>query len=344
MLIKKEKYYGGKIMNENIETTTLGRGSIEVSRVCLGTWAIGGWMWGGADEDVSIKTIRKAIDIGINFIDTAPVYGFGQSEETLGKAWKGYVNRSDIVIATKAGLDWKDGKVFRNSSPERINKEIDDSLRRLQTDYIDLYQIHWPDPVVPFEETADALSELVQQGKIRTIGVSNYSAEQMEKFMNKAMITSVQPPYNLFERDTENEILPYAKKNFISVLAYGSICRGLLSGKMSEETVFEGDDLRQYDPKFKEPRFPQYLKAVKELDKLAKENYDKTVLELAVRWVIDNGAIALWGARKPYQLSSIENVFGWQITDEDMLKIDSIIEKNVKDPVGPEFMAPPARK
>lgn len=331
-------------MSGHVETTTLGRGSIEVSRVCLGTWAIGGWMWGGSDENESVNTIRKAIDKGINFIDTAPVYGFGQSEETVGSAWKGYVNRSDIVIATKAGLEWKDGKVFRNSSPERISKEIDDSLRRLQTDYIDLYQVHWPDPDVPFEETAGALSDLVQAGKIRTIGVSNYSVSQMDAFMHKAMITSVQPPYNLFERDIEKNVLPYAKVNSISVLAYGSICRGLLSGRMESDTVFEGDDLRRHDPKFKAPRFQQYLKAVSKLDKLAKDNYGKTVLELAVRWVMDNGAIALWGARRPDQLDNIENVFGWEITIDDLIKIDDIIAETVKDPVEPEFMAPPAGK
>jgi len=331
-------------MNEHVEVTTLGRGTIEVSRVCLGTWAIGGWMWGGTDVNQAVKTIRTAIDKGITFIDTAPVYGFGKSEKVVGEALKGYVNRSDIVLATKVGLDWKDGKVFRNSTPERIHNEIDDSLRRLQTDYIDLYQVHWPDPNVRFEETAEALAELVQKGKVRTVGVSNYSTSQMDSFMNKAIITSVQPPYNIFERDIETDILPYAKENSMSVLAYGSISRGLLSGKMDKETKFEGDDLRQHDPKFKEPRFSQYLKAVSQLDKLAKENYGKTVLELAVRWVMDSGAIPLWGARHPDQLADIENVFGWNISDEDMLKIDEIVIECIKEPVGPEFMAPPARK
>ena len=129
----------------------------DVSRICLGTWAIGGWMWGGTDEQESIKTIHQALDLGINMIDTAPVYGFGKSEEIVGKALQQYGRRENIILATKVGLEWKDGKVFRNSSPQRIMQEIDDSLKRLQTDYIDIYQIHWPDQSVPFEETAQAL-------------------------------------------------------------------------------------------------------------------------------------------------------------------------------------------
>lgn len=331
-------------MSIETEMVTLGKSDIKVSRVCLGTWAIGGWMWGGAEESESAKTIHHAIDCGINFIDTAPVYGFGESEEVVGRAIKGYVDRSKVVIATKTALEWKDGKVFRNSSRERIMKEVDDSLRRLQTDYIDLYQVHWPDPLVPFDETAEAMNDLLKSGKIRTIGVSNYSPEQMEEFSRKAVISSIQPPYNLFERGIEADVLPYAKENGIAVLAYGAICRGLLSGRMNSETVFEGDDLRKFDPKFKAPRFEQYLTAVEKLGKLAKENYGKGILELAVRWVIDKGAIALWGARKPAQLDNVKDVFGWKISSDDMKKIDDIISSNIKDPVGPEFMAPPARK
>ncbi|WP_022850338.1 aldo/keto reductase [Limisalsivibrio acetivorans] len=328
----------------NVEMTILGKSGIEVSKVCLGTWAIGGWMWGGSDEKESVESIRKAINNGINFIDTAPVYGFGESERVVGIAVKDHVDRSKVVLATKTALEWTDDGVFRNSTPERIRKEVEDSLRRLQTDYIDLYQIHWPDPLVPFEETAETLDKLMQEGKIRAAGVSNYSPEQMEAFTKGVPITSVQPPYNLFERGIEDDVLPYAKNHGITVLAYSSICRGMLSGKMSEGRNFEGDDLRKVDPKFQMPRFRQYLDAVDELDKLAREHYDKTVLELAVRWVIEQGAIPLWGARKPHQLDNIQEVFGWSISPQDMKEIDNIIERNVKDPVGPEFMAPPSRK
>ena len=328
----------------NIEYMALSNSGISVSTVCLGTWAIGGWMWGGTDEEESIRTIHTALDKGINFIDTAPVYGFGRSEEIVGKALQS-VKRDQVVVATKVALEWDEKeRVFRNSTRQRILKEIDDSLRRLQTDYIDLYQVHWPDPLVPIEETARVMDELLQAGKIRAIGVSNYSPEQMDAFRKVAPLHSVQPPYNLFERQIEQDVLPYAKEHGIAVLAYGAICRGLLSGKMKPDTKFEGDDLRKHDPKFKEPRYAQYLQAVAELDALAQKRHDRHVLELAVRWVMEQGAIALWGARHPGQLNQVEQVFGWSLTAQDLQDIDALISQNVTDPVGPEFMAPPARK
>jgi len=330
---------------ENIEYTRLGESAIPVSRICLGTWAIGGWMWGGTEEDESIRTIRTALDKGVNFIDTAPVYGFGRSEEIVGKALKGYVPRDQVVVATKAGLEWNDkGKVFRNSSRARILKEVEDSLRRLQTDYIDLYQVHWPDPLVPIEETAAVMAALLKEGKIRALGVSNYNAEQLEVFRRVAPLHSVQPPYNLFERQIEEAILPYATNHGLAILAYGSICRGLLSGRMKPGTRFEGDDLRQFDPKFRKPRFSQYLAAVSELDELAQHKHGRRVLELAVRWVIDRGAIALWGARHPQQLEPLSGIFGWSLSKQDFKDIDDILQRHITKPVGPEFMAPPARQ
>jgi len=233
--------------------------------------------------------------------------------------------------------------VFRNSSRQRIEQEIDDSLSRLQTDYIDLYQVHWPDPLTPIEETAQVMAELLESGKIRAIGVSNYSPEQMDEFRKVAPLHAVQPPYNLFERQIEADVLPYAKQHDIVLLAYGAICRGLLSGRMTIETTFDGDDLRQYDPKFKEPRYAQYLQAVEKLTQLA-ARHDRQVLELALRWVLDQGAIALWGVRRPGQLDPANQVFGRPLSSEELTEIDHIIEETVTDPVGPEFMAPPARK
>jgi aryl-alcohol dehydrogenase-like predicted oxidoreductase len=328
-----------------METTELGASGINVSRICLGTWAIGGWMWGGSDDEESIRTIRTALDKGVNFIDTAPVYGFGHSELVVGRALNGFVQRDKVVIATKAGLEWTDdGKVMRNSSRRRVLREVEDSLKRLQTDYIDLYQIHWPDPLVPFEETAEAMLELLNSGKIKAIGVSNHSPEQMEAFRKAAPVHSVQPPYNLFEREIEKDVLPYAKENSIAVLAYGAICRGLLSGRLRADSRFRGDDLRQFDPKFREPRFTTYLQAVTKLDELARDRFGKSVLELSVRWVIDQGCIALWGARHPGQLDPVEAVSGWSLSQKDFADIDTVINEIVTDPVGPEFMAPPARK
>ncbi|MGB9743756.1 MAG: aldo/keto reductase [Desulfurella sp.] len=317
--------------------------TIKTSRIGLGTWAIGGWMWGGSDEKQSIETILEALNTGINLIDTAPVYGFGLSEEIVGKAVKLFGKRHEVVIATKVGLEWKDGKVFRNSSKDRIQKEIEDSLKRLQTDYIDIYQVHWPDETVNFQETAETLLNLYEEGKIRAIGVSNYSVEQMEIFRKYAPIHTSQPPFNLYEQSAKEKILPYCYENNIKTLLYGSLCRGLLSGRMTKDTQFSGDDLRKIDPKFQPPRYEQYLKATQELDKFAKEKYNKSVIHLAIRWILDQkGAdIALIGARKPSQLSYIKELFDFKVSLQDSHKIDLILNTFIKDPVGPEFMAPP---
>lgn len=329
-----------------METIKLKNSKIESTRIALGTWAIGGWMWGGTQERESIETILTALDKGINIIDTAPVYGFGKSEEIVGKAINEYGKREDIIIATKVGLEWtNDQKIYRNSTKSRIIKEVDDSLRRLQTDYIDIYQVHWPDINTPFQETAEAMRELLAKGKIKAIGVSNYSPKQMEEFQKYSPLHSNQPPYNLFERQIEDDILPYCKQNDIATLAYGALCRGMLSGKMRKDRKFEGDDLRKHDPKFKAPRFDQYLDAVDELDRFAQENYGKSVLELAVRWILDSGVeIALWGARKPSQVEKVNEVMGWKIDTDSMREIENILSKNINNPVGPEFMAPPTKK
>ena len=248
--------------------------SLRISRVGLGTWAIGGWMWGGTDDEESIKTIHAAVERGLNLIDTAPAYGFGRSEEIVGQAIAdGGCAR--VVIATKVGLEWKDGKVFRNASRDRILREATDSLRRLRTDYIDVYQVHWPDPLVPIEETAEAMQTLFDQGKIRAIGVSNFSVAQIERFRRVAKLHVVQPPYNLFEREIEAELLPYCRKSGLATLTYGALCRGLLSGKLQEDAHFLGDDLRLSDPKFQPPRYAQYLAAVRRLDQFARQRYGK---------------------------------------------------------------------
>jgi aryl-alcohol dehydrogenase-like predicted oxidoreductase len=319
--------------------------SLAVSRVALGTWAIGGWMWGGTDEGQSVATIRAALDHGINLIDTAPVYGFGHSEEIVGQALAQGGLRRKVLIASKAGLGWKDGRAFRDASRARILQEIEDSLRRLRTDYIDIYQVHWPDPSVAVEETADAMLTLLRQGKIRAIGVSNFSVAQIERFRRVAPLHVVQPPYNMFERAIEAELLPYCRAHEIATLGYGALCRGLLSGRMRPDTVFEGDDLRRSDPKFVAPRFAQYLAAVQRLDRFAQERFGKRVIALAVRWMLDQGiTTALWGARRPDQLEAVDQVSGWQIDAAARDEIDRILRETIAEPVGPEFMAPPARK
>jgi aryl-alcohol dehydrogenase-like predicted oxidoreductase len=319
--------------------------SIRVSRIALGTWAIGGWMWGGSDENDAIRTIHTALDNGINLIDTAPVYGFGRSEEIVGKALAAGGRRKRTIIATKVGLDWTDGKPFRNASKARIVEEAEQSLRRLRTDVIDLYQVHWPDPHTPIAEVAGAMATLYAAGKIRAIGVSNFSPAQMDEFRAVAPLHTAQPPYNLFEREIQADVLPYCVDHNITLLAYGSLCRGLLSGSMSRSSRFTGDDLRKSDPKFQPPRFEQYLDAVEKLDAFARERYGKRVIHLAARWVLDrnNMNIALWGARRPQQLSPVDEVMGWHIDGSAMAEIDRILKLTIKDPVGPEFMAPPDR-
>ena len=312
---------------------------LKVSRVALGTWAMGGWMWGGTDQRESIATIYAALDQGINLIDTAPMYGMGVSEEIVGTALEGI--RSEVVIATKVGLESRDGKVYRNATRARIMQEIADSLRRLRTDYIDIYQVHWPDPLVPIEETAEAMGDLYGQGKIRAIGVSNYSVAQMDRFRKVAPLHVLQPPYNLFERDIEAQILPYCRANEIATFGYGALCRGLLSGRMRPDTKFEGDDLRRVDPKFQPPRFAQYLDAVRQLDELAQRRFHRRVIHLAVRWMLDRGiSVALWGGRHPDQVEAALGVAGWSLNDSDRALIERIVNEAVIDPVGPEFMAP----
>jgi aryl-alcohol dehydrogenase-like predicted oxidoreductase len=324
------------------ELVNIPRTQLKVSRVALGTWAMGGWMWGGTDQRESVATIHAALDQGINLIDTAPVYGFGVSEEIVGAALEGIRDRA--VIATKTGLEWRDGKVYRNATPARIMQEVDDSLRRLRTDYIDIYQVHWPDPLVPIEETAEAMRSLYELGKIRAIGVSNFSVDQMARFRQVAPLHVLQPPYNLFERAIETDILPYSRANDVATLGYGALCRGLLSGRIQPNTTFDGDDLRRVDPKFQPPRLAQYLQAVRRLDEFAQRRFHRRVIHLAVRWMLDQGiSVALWGGRHPDQVEAALGVAGWSLTDAERELIEHIVNTAVVDPIGPEFMAPPQR-
>ena len=328
------------------EYIQIGGTNLISSRVGLGTWAIGGWMWGGTEEKESIRTIHAALDLGIRLIDTAPIYGYGRSEEIVGKAVNEH-GREGVIIATKVGIDWTKGKIERNSARERILTELEDSLRRLQTDYIDIYQVHWPDPSVPIEETAATLRGLYEQGKIRAIGVSNYSPEQLERFSNVAPIHTIQPPYNLFEREIERDVLPFAVKRGVATLTYGALCRGLLSGAMHADRQFAPSDMRKNDdPKFQPVHFTEYLRAVSELDAFARQNFGKSVIHLAVRWLLDQPgvSVALWGARRPDQLAPVREVSGWSLTKSDFDAIDAILRRNVRHPVGPEFMAPPSRQ
>jgi aryl-alcohol dehydrogenase-like predicted oxidoreductase len=327
-----------------MEFATIAGTTLRASCIGLGTWAIGGASWGGTDEGEAIRTIYAALDKGINLIDTAPIYGFGRAEEIVGKALADSGRREQVIIATKVGLEWNARQqIFRNSSPARIRREVEDSLRRLRTDVIDLCQVHWPDPNTPMEKTAQALSDLQRQGTVRAIGVSNYTIDRMDAFRRAAPLHTVQPPYNLFERQIEDDVLPYCRRHHLTTVTYGALCRGLLSGRMKPDTRFARDDIRRVDPKFQAPRYAQYLKAVDRLENLAQERYDKHVIDLAVRWLLDQPdvGIALWGARRPDQLDAVDGAFGWTIDAQTTRAVDTILTEEIGAAIGPEFMAPP---
>jgi aryl-alcohol dehydrogenase-like predicted oxidoreductase len=327
----------------SMETTTIA--GVEVSRIGLGTWAIGGLEWGAIPDEVAIATCLNAIERGINLIDTAPIYGHGHSEEIIGKAMRAHGRREAFFIATKAGLDWNPFGVFSNSTESRIRRELEDSLRRLGTEYIDLYQIHWPDTLIPVAEVAAQLAEFQRQGKVRALGVSNFSVAQMEEFRSVAPLASNQPPYNLFEREIDREILPWCAANGVAVLTWSTLCRSLLAGRVTRGMSFDTTDIRSVDPKFREPRFSQYISAVERLATFARERYGKTVLELAARWVLDRPGIsvALWGAKRPEQLDATAGVLGWKLDASALAEIDRIVAESVTDPVGPDYLAPKVR-
>jgi aryl-alcohol dehydrogenase-like predicted oxidoreductase len=317
----------------------------QVSRIGLGTWALGGSEWGSVSDQDAVDTCLAVFEHGINLIDTAPIYGRGRAEELIGKAMRQHGRREKFYIATKAGLEWTADQVFANSSPDRLRREFDDSLRRLGTDYVDLYQIHWPDTTLPVERAAEVLLELYEQKKIRAIGVSNFSAVDMAAFRSVAPLHSNQPPYNIFERAIDDEVLPYCRAHSIAVLTYSSLCRSLLGGRLSRDTQFDEGDIRRVDPKFQPPRFGQYLDAVARLDAFAGGNYGDSVLELAVRWVLDRPGVsaALWGAKRPEQLAAVEGISGWHLNQDAMREIDRIVRESVTNPVGPEYLTPEVR-
>ena len=329
-----------------LRTTRIAGTELDATRIGLGTWAIGGWMWGGNDEADSIAAVRAAVDRGITLIDTAPVYGMGTAEERVGRALAEGDRRDKVVLATKAGLNWTGRQPYRDAGPVRIRAEIDESRRRLRTEVIDVYQVHWPDPTVPVEDTARTLRELYEAGTIRAIGVSNFSPEQMDRFRTEAPLHVVQPPYNIFERGVEADVLPHAARHGLTSLTYSALCRGLLTGKLRPDSRFEGDDLRKVDPKFREPRYSQYLAAVTALDALARERFGTDVLRLAAAWLLHKPgvSVALWGARRPDQLDPVPEIGALQLTDDDVAEMERLVATHVADPIGPEFMAPPTRE
>ena len=312
--------------------TTLGRTGLQVSRIAFGTWQLGG-DWGPTDESAAISAIRRAADHGVNLFDTAQAYGFGASELLLAKALTG-LDRSKLVIATKGGLRPGDsGGVSRDSSPAWIRAGVESSLRALNTDYIDLYQVHWPDPGTPITETAGALADMVGEGLIRHVGVSNYSTAQITEFATVLPAETVQPAYHLFRRDIESSLLPYAQAHDIGVLAYGPLAHGLLGGTITATTTFGASDWRSHSPAFTGPGFQRNLEVVAALRRFAAGHW-VTIGQLAVAWVLARPAVqvAIVGARTPAHLDESAGAADLRLSQDDLAEIDQIMAAAV--PVG----------
>jgi aryl-alcohol dehydrogenase-like predicted oxidoreductase len=310
-----------------MKTTTLGRSGLDVSRIAFGTWQLGG-DWGAFDEDAAIAAIRRARELGVNFFDTAQAYGFGVSERLLGRALRDELtrNRDELVIATKGALRRTDSGVVRDASPEWLRKGVDASLTALGLDHIDLYQVHWPDAGVPAAETAGALADLVAEGKIGHVGVSNYTPAQMSEFAETLPVETLQPAYHLFRREIEASTLPYTRAHDIGVLVYGPLAHGLLTGTLTEDTAFAAADWRGHSPVFAGDTYRQNLAVVRALAKLAAD-HGITVSQLAIAWTLANPDVhvAIVGARSTHHIEDSLAAADLTLTDADLAEIAKIM-------------------
>ena len=307
--------------------------------MAFGAWAIGGWMWGGADESEALAAIRTAYDAGITTIDTAPVYGFGKSEELVGKAMKG-IARDRYQLLTKFGLNWqseegefyfdtkdegKPVKVFKWSSPKRVIRECEDSLRRLQTDYIDLYQIHWPDATTSIHETFEAIAQLIKQGKVRAAGVCNYNTQQVNEALETVTLASNQVPYSLVNRDIEKDIIPQAMEKNIGIIAYSPLQRGLLTGKIKPGHHFNEGDTREGNRFYTEENIVRINELLNKIKPIA-EKHSASLAQLILNWTIHRPAIScvLAGARNAEQVNDNVKALSFKLSSEELEKITSI--------------------
>jgi aryl-alcohol dehydrogenase-like predicted oxidoreductase len=308
-----------------MQQITLGRSGLQVSRIAFGTWQLGG-DWGPTDESAAIAAIRRAADQGVTLFDSAQAYGFGASERLLAKALDGYP-RDQLTIATKGGLRPKGSGLVRDASSTAIRQGVEDSLRALRTDTIDLYQVHWPDPVALVEETAGVLGALVREGKIRHVGVSNFDAKQMEAFSAVLPVETLQPPYHLFRRDIEEEILPYAAAQEIGVLVYGPLAHGLLGGHMDEATTFEDGDWRRSSQVFTGASFRRNLEVVSSLESFAHEELGTTVSRLAVAWTLAHPAVqvTIVGTTNPAHVDDALAGAELRLDADALTRIDAIM-------------------
>jgi aryl-alcohol dehydrogenase-like predicted oxidoreductase len=310
-----------------MEFIKLAESNLEASRIGFGCWAIGGTDWGPVDDDESVDAIRKALDCGINFFDTADVYGDGHSEEVLARALGG--ERKNVIVATKVGGVRKKGSPPRHdTSREHILQAIDASLKRLRTDYVDLYQIHVPDLSTPVPETMSALKALKKQGKIRHIGLSNMKVEDIEEYMMHGPVTTLQPAYSMLERQAERGLFPFCKKNNIGVLAYSPLGRGMLTGKYNRESTFPLDDVRAVDTAFQGRMFEINLSCVERLRRPA-ANSNRTLTQLAVAWALSHPAVsvALVGAKTASQVKENASALDSPLSSEVLGDISAILEE-----------------
>ena len=324
-----------------MEYRQLGNSDIHASVITFGAWAIGGAFWGGADDDKAIEAIHASIDLGITSIDTAPMYGCGKSEQLVGKAVAGI--RDKVHIFTKFGMNWtmtegefffdlregdKSTQVYRNAKKDGIIYECEVSLKKLRTDYIDLYQCHWRDHTTPVEETMEALEQLIQQGKIRAAGVCNFNVDEIETARQSGPLTSVQPPYSMVRRDIEKDVLPYCREHNIGVVVYSPMQRGLLTGKFRPDHQFASGDSRANERYFKPENVRRVNAFLDQLRPIASD-YNATVGQIVLNWTIRQPGItaALVGARDAVQARENAAAVNFTLSDSDFLQINHLLEK-----------------
>lgn len=312
----------------------LGNSDMQITTIGFGAWAIGGgnweFAWGAQDDAESITAIQHALDVGMNWIDTAAVYGLGHSEEVVAKALKGRANKP--YVFTKCSLVWgADRKVGHSLKAASLRREVEDSLRRLQVDVIDLYQVHWPDPDPDIEEGWRTLADLKAEGKVRWIGVSNFSVKQMQRAMTIAPITSQQPPYSLVAPHVGKEILPFCLQHNIGVIVYSPMASGLLSGAMTRERIanMPDDDWRKRDEEFNEPRLSRNLKLQDLLSDIGKAHGHSAAV-VAIAWTLQNPAVtaAIVGARRPSQIDGFIAAADFRLNNEENARIDAFVKAN----------------
>lgn len=322
-----------------MQTRQLGKTDMRLTTVGLGTWAMGGpweYGWGPQDDEEAVASILEALDQGINWIDTAPAYGLGHSEELLGRALR--QTKHKPYIATKCGILWNDKREkVVHLKRDSVRRECHDSLRRLGVERIDLYQMHWPDPEPDIEEAWEEMARLAEEGKIRYIGVSNFSVRQMERVAKIHPISSLQPPYSMLHREAELDLLGYCAQHGIGVIVYSPMQRGLLTGAFSRERLaaLAPDDHRRRAPEFQEPQFGATLELVEGLKKIARRN-GKSVSQLAVSWVLRRSEVtaAIVGARRPGQIAETAPASDWNLGKKDIEEIEKLLAARDKKLAG----------